>query len=158
MRASYIEPLSKSKSLEFNYAYSNQVTGNNRQNLVENPLTGEFIYIDSLSNIYDNTYATNRVGVNFRNNQKKFNYSIGMAVQPATIENNNISRKFKYSQDIVNYFPTVRYAYNFSRSRSLSINYSGNTSQPSYTQLQPVTDYSNPQYLVTCLLYTSRCV
>lgn len=72
-----------------------------------------------------------------------------MAVQPATIENNNISRKFKYSQDIVNYFPTVRYAYNFSRSRSLSINYSGNTSQPSYTQLQPVTDYSNPQYLVT---------
>lgn len=148
-RASYIEPLSKTKSLEFNYSYNNQVTGNKRENFVEDVNTGELGYADSLSSVYENTYVTNRVGVNFRNNQKKFNYSIGMALQPASIETNNISGKFQYAQDIVNYFPTIRYSYNFSRSRSFSINYNGSTNQPSYTQLQPVTDYSNPQYLVT---------
>jgi hypothetical protein len=41
----------------------------------------------------------------------------------------------------------IRFAYNFSRSRSFNVNYNGNTSQPAYNQLQPVYDYSNPQYI-----------
>lgn len=147
VRASYIEPLNRKQSLEFNYAYSRQLTGNDRENYVVDPATGQLTYIDSLSNIFDNTYITNRFGVNFRTNQKKFNYSVGLAVQPASIETNSITGKYSFKQNIVNYFPLVRYAYNFSRSRSLSINYNGSTNQPSLTQLQPITDFSNPQFI-----------
>jgi hypothetical protein len=149
VRASYIEPLNKKQSLEFNYAYNNQVTGNDRENYIVNPYTGQKQFDESLSNIFDNTYITNRFGVNFRTNQKKYNYSIGLAVQPATIKSNSITGKYQNKQNIVNYFPLIRYAYNFSRSRSLSFNYNGNTNQPSFSQLQPVTDSSNPQFLVT---------
>ena len=149
IRASYIEPLSRKKSLEFNYSYNTQFTSNDRENYIVDPATGELNFSDSLSNIFDNRYVTNRFGANYRVNEKKYNYSIGLAVQPANIQTNSITGKYLFDQDIVNYFPTVRYAYNFSRSRSFSVNYNGNTSQPSYTQLQPITDYSNPQYLVT---------
>jgi hypothetical protein len=147
VRASYIEPLTKKKSLEFNYSYSQQLSGNDRQNFLVDPYTGQQVFVDSLSNIFDNRYITNRVGFNYRMNEKKYNYSIGLAVQPATIQTNSITGKFSNKQNIVNYFPVVRYSYNFSRSRSLSINYNGNTNQPSFTQLQPVTDISNPQFI-----------
>lgn len=147
IRASYIEPLSKTKSLEFNYSYSRQVTGNDRESYEIDPVTGDKTYIESRSNIFENIYTTNRVGANFRNNQKKFNYSLGFAVQPASIQSNSISGKYSFKQDIFNYFPVFRYQYNFSKSRSFSVNYSGSTRQPSYSQLQPVYDSSNLQYI-----------
>ena len=147
IRASYIEPLSKKRSLEFNYAYNNQFTGNDKETFNVDPLTKVKTYVDSLSNIYDNIYVTNRFGVNFRTNEKKYNYTIGLAVQPATIESNSKTAKSSYTQHLVNYYPVIRFAYNFSRSRSFNVNYNGSTSQPSFSQLQPVTDYSNPQYI-----------
>ncbi|HMJ46909.1 MAG TPA: outer membrane beta-barrel protein, partial [Ferruginibacter sp.] len=146
-RASYIEPLNKKQSLEFNYAYNKQVTGNDKENFYVDPVTSSKTFIDSLSNIYENVYTTNRVGINFRTNEKKYNYAIGLGVQPATIRSNSITAKNSFSQDILNYYPVIRFAYNFSRSRSFNINYNGSSSQPAYSQLQPVYDYSNPQFI-----------
>jgi hypothetical protein len=147
LRASYIEPLSKTKSLEFNYSYTRQVTGNDRKSYEVDPVTGNKTYQDSLSNIFDNVYITNRIGANFRNTQKKYNYSLGFAVQPASIESNSITGKYSYKRNIFNYYPVFRYQYNFSKSRSFSVNYSGSTKQPSYSQLQPVYDSTNLQYI-----------
>ena len=147
IRASYVEPLSRKMSLEFNYAFNNQFTGNDKKTYDVDPVNGSDKYIDSLSNIFDNTYITNRFGVNFRTNEKKYNYTIGIAVQPATIKSSSVTGKYDYSQNLVNYYPVIRFAYNFSRSRSFNVNYNGSTSQPSYSQLQPVYDYSNPQYI-----------
>ena len=147
IRASYTEPLSKKRSLEFNYAHNYQFTGNDRETFLVDPASGSKQFTDSLSSIYENEYTTDRFGVNFRTNEKKYNYSIGLAVQPATIRSRSVTGKYSYRQDILNYFPVVRFAYNFSRSRSLNINYSGNTTQPSFSQLQPVPDYSNQLYV-----------
>ncbi|MEO6406828.1 MAG: outer membrane beta-barrel protein [Ferruginibacter sp.] len=145
--ASYIEPLSKKQSLEFNYAYSRQLASNDKETFNVNGVTTTKTFVDSLSNIYDNIYTTNKFGVNFRTTEKKYNYSVGLAVQPATISSNSVTGKTNYTQHLVNYYPVVRFAYNFSRSRSFNVNYNGSTNQPSYTQLQPVYDYSNPQYI-----------
>lgn len=146
-RASYIEPLSKKRSLEFNYAFNNQFTGNDKETFDVNPGSGVKNYNESQSNIYDNTYITNKFGFNFRTNEKKYNYTVGFAIQPATIRSNSISGKYNYTQQLLNYYPVVRFAYNFSRSRSFNINYNGTTTQPSYSQLQPVYDSSNIQYI-----------
>src|SRR5690606_6589705 len=77
VRTSYIEPLSKTKSLEFNHTYSKQTTSNDRETFDIDPVTGVKTYVERRSNIFENVYVTNRFGVNFRNNQKKYNYSIG---------------------------------------------------------------------------------
>ncbi len=147
INGSYIEPLNKKQSLEFNYAYSRQLASNDKETFNVNPVSGTKAYIDSLSNIYDNIYTTNRFGLNFRTTEKKYNYSLGLAVQPATISSNSITGKTNFTQHLVNYYPVVRFAYNFSRSRSFNVNYNGSTSQPAYSQLQPIYDYSNPQYI-----------
>ncbi|MEP6712871.1 MAG: TonB-dependent receptor [Ferruginibacter sp.] len=144
---SYIEPLNKKQSLEFNYAYNKRYTGIDKETSTVDALSGAKSFIDTLSNIYNNNYTTNRVGVNFRTTQKKYNYTIGLAVQPASISSDSKTTNIKYTQHLVNYYPVIRFAYNFSRSRSFNVNYNGSTSQPSYQQLQPVYDYSNPQYI-----------
>ena len=145
--SSFNEQLSKKRSLEFNYAYNKRFIENDKETY---DVTGNTkIAIDSLTNIYENIYTTNRFGVNFRTTLKKYNYSIGMAVQPATIESNSFTaNKISYTQHIVNYYPVVRFAYNFSKSRSFNVNYNGSTAQPTYQQLQPVYDYSNTQNIV----------
>lgn len=141
---SYIEPFDKKRSLEFNYSHNRQHTGNDKE-------TDDIRYvpvskIDSLSTIYSNDYYTNRFGINFRNNQKKYTYSIGMAVQPAIMESKSTGQlKYAYRQTLINYYPVVRFTYNFTRSRSFSLNYSGNTRQPSFSQLQPIADVSSQQ-------------
>ncbi len=145
--ASFNEQLSKKRTLEFNYAYNKRFIGNDKKTFDVNN-TGKTM-VDSLSNIYENIYITNKFGINFRTTEKKYNYSVGFAVQPATIESNSFSgAKLKYKQDIVNYFPVVRFAYNFSKSKSFNLNYNGSTSQPTYQQLQPIYDFSNRQNIV----------
>jgi Outer membrane protein beta-barrel family len=74
---------------------------------------------------------------------------VGLAVQPATIESNSFTgTKLVFKQNIVNYFPMLRIAYNFSKSKSLNLNYDGRTNQPSFQQSQPVPDVSNPQNII----------
>ena len=145
--ASFNEQLSKRRSLEFNYAYNKRFIENDKETF--DVISSTKTMVDSLTNIYENIYTTNRFGVNFRTTQKKYNYSIGLAVQPATIESNSFTgNNISFKQDIVNYFPVVRLAYNFSKSRSFNLNYNGSTAQPTYQQLQPVYDYSNRQNIV----------
>lgn len=144
---SYIEPFNKKQSLEFNYSYRHQYTSIDRENYKIDSLEKRD-FLSSGSTNYDNVYNTNKFGVNFRNNQKKFNYTIGFAVQPATIIGNTKTTNTTYRQNIVNFFPVLRYAYNFSRSKSLNLSYNGSSSQPSYTQLQPIADSSNLQNII----------
>ena len=146
-RISYTEPLTSKRNLEINYSYNYQFTGNDRKNYNIDTATKAATYVDASSNIYENTYETNRIGLNIRTTEKKYNYTVGLSIQPATIKTNSISDTNLYVNKLVNFNPVVRFAYNFSRSRSLNINYNGNTNQPSNAQLQPVVDRSNPQFI-----------
>ncbi len=144
---SFNEQLSKKRSLEFNYAFNKRYVGNDRETFSE--LGGQRTVIENQTNIFENIYTTNMFGVNFRTTLKKYNYSLGLAIQPATIENNSFSgTKQKLKQNIVNYFPVVRFSYNFSKSKSFNLNYNGNTNQPSVQQLQAAPDFSNRQNII----------
>ncbi|MET0635165.1 MAG: outer membrane beta-barrel protein [Chitinophagaceae bacterium] len=109
---------------------------------------GTTTVLDSLSNIYENIFTYNRFAVNYRVNEKKYNYSIGIAAQTSEMKGESFFTKSNFKETTFNWIPLARFTYNFSRTRSLSVNYQGNVSAPSYSQLQPVYDYSNPQYPV----------
>lgn len=147
LNLSYMEPLGKLSFLEVNYAYNKSNTKNNRQTdtLTTN---NNYIYSDLLSNNYNYTFTTNRLGLNYRFMEQKYNYTLGMAVQPAVLDGQSLTRNVNVKNSTFNYIPTARFVYNFSRSHSLSVNYSGSSSQPSFTQLQPISDISNPQFPV----------
>ena len=146
-KLSYTEPLNKKRSLEFNYSFNKQQLDNDRKNYLIDSATQSEEYIASLSNIYNNKYETNKFGLNLKTTQKKYNYTLGFSAQPARIESNSITSNSKFVNKLVNFYPVVRVAYNFSKSRSLNINYNGSSNQPSNAQLQPVIDNSNPQFI-----------
>ena len=146
-KLSYTEPLNKKRSLEFNYSFNKQELDNDRKNYLIDSATQSEEYVASLSNIYNNKYETNKFGLNLKTTQKKYNYSLGFSAQPARIESNSITSNSNFVNKLVNFYPVVRVAYNFSKSRSLNINYNGSSNQPSNAQLQPVIDNSNPQFI-----------
>jgi uncharacterized membrane protein YgcG len=144
---SYLLPLATHSYLEFNYAYSYSVTDNNKE-------TDTLTYYDqfqndpALSNLYNFTFTTNRFGLNYRFVQKKYNYTLGIAAQPAVLNGNAPLTGFNTHESTFDIVPTARFVYNFSRSHNLSVNYNGSSTQPTFQQLQPVTDFSNALYPV----------
>ena len=140
----YTEPITKKSLLEFNAflnrnnsATSKKVydrnAGNNQYDLLNNRLTNEF------SSEY--TYAGG--GMNYRLNQKKYNFSTGFSLQDAMLNGVNTSVNTKIKQEFKDLLPSAMFQYNFSQTQNFNFNYRTSTNQPSLTQLQPVLDQSN---------------
>ena len=144
---SYIEPLSKHSYLEANYNYRHTYTAADKETDTL-ATTGQINNFPLLSNNYNFTFITNRFGLNYRFVEKKYNYVLGVTAQPSLLQGNSINSGTTRVSDF-NVSPNAHFIYNFSRTKTLSINYSGTSSQPNYTQLQPVTDFSNASYPVT---------
>jgi hypothetical protein len=146
---SYLQPVGKLSYLEFNYNFNRAVTTNNKQaDTTFNPEGLGFASDSALSNRYNYTFTTNRFGVNYRFIEKKYNYTIGLGVQPSVLDGASPLTGATTHVTNVNIIPTARFIYNFSRSKSFSVNYNGSSSSPSFSQLQPVTDFSNALYPV----------
>lgn len=146
---SYIEPLSKTSGLEFNYNRSTTNYKNERETF-DISTAGLSARNSSLSNDYRYSFSTNRFGVNYRVNQQKYNYSIGLSAQPSVLEGSSIVMEVNtpYRNTGFNLIPSARYSYNFSRTRAINANYFGRANEPTYIQLSPTPDISNPQYPV----------
>lgn len=145
-RLNYSEPVMKDRYLDLIYSYNFSFAKNDRQTYNRLP-TGDLEPAPLLSNAFENTFINQRVGANIRTVKKKYNYTVGINIQPVNLTGYSITKDSSYTpQKRVNIFPVARLAYNFSRTRTLNFNYAGNARQPSFTQLQPVRDISNPQY------------
>jgi uncharacterized membrane protein YgcG len=146
---SFLNPLGKRSYLELNYAFNRAVTTNNKEtDTLYNEADFTFRSDSALSNRYNYTFTTNRVGLNYRFVEKKYNYTLGLGVQPSVLDGNSLATGVQTHRSTFNVIPTARFIYNFSRSQTFSVNYNGSSSAPSFTQLQPVIDFSNAFYPV----------
>jgi hypothetical protein len=143
---SYLEPIGKISYLELNYAYNHSYTSNDKED--DTLLNNAFVNYALLSNNYNFTFVTNRIGLNYRVVDTKYNYTLGIGILPSTLDGQSITTGINTHVTQLNFAPTARYIYNFSRSQSFSANYNGASSSPSFNQLQPVIDYSNATYPV----------
>jgi hypothetical protein len=145
---SYIEPLSRTESLEFNWNFSLADYQNGRTTLGTNIPNGVLEIVPLQSNDYTYSFMTNRLGMNYRVTQKKYNYSLGLGVQPSLLSGTSVSNQTSYRRTALNIIPVLRYSYNFSKTKEFNASYNGRNNEPSFNQLQPVTDVSNPQFPV----------
>jgi hypothetical protein len=145
LRFNYSEPIAKDRFLDLIYSYRKTYARNDKRTY--NLGTGTPVFNEILSNAFENDFEEQRIGANIRTVKKKYNYTLGVSVQPVTLKGNSITKDSAYKpQSRVNVFPVARFGYNFTRTKSVNANYSGNARQPSFTQLQPVRDISNLQY------------
>ena len=142
---SFTEPIGKNQILEFNYNYNSNINNSGTQTFAYNKANGQYdIVVPNLTNVFENTFNSNRVTLNYRLQKEKYNFSIGSGVQVGDLVSKNISRDSSITQNFVNFFPTMNFRYDFSRTKNLRIFYNGRTGQPTAQQLQPVVDNSNP--------------
>lgn len=144
LNVTYSEPLGVYSRLDFSYALSRSEYDNSRITNLEG--AGGYLRSDSLSNVFDYSFTTNRFGLSYRYDRDKlYNFSIGLAAQPTSLKGYSETNNVRAGKDGFNFFPSVRFSYNFAKTVSLRINYSGASSEPSFEQIQPVVDLSNPQ-------------
>ncbi len=153
---SYTEPAGLNKLIELNYAYTHNASTSDKKTFDYNSGTGNYdITNKPLTNNFENGFVANRFGANYRVQEKKYNYQLGIGVQRATLTSNGfqfINGKdslFQTQQSYTNFFPTASFNWTPSRTKGLRINYRGRTNQPSVSQLQNVMDVSNPLYIKT---------
>ncbi len=147
---SYTEPIGKNQIIEFNYNYNSNVNNSGTQTFAYNKANGQYdIAVPNLTNVFENTFNSNRVTLNYRLQNAKYNFSIGSGIQAGDLISKNLSKDSSITQNFVNFFPTMNFRYDFSRTKNLRIFYNGRTGQPTAQQLQPVVDNSNPLNITT---------
>ncbi|HPG10808.1 MAG TPA: outer membrane beta-barrel family protein [Chitinophagaceae bacterium] len=145
---SYTEPFGLNKLLELNYAYTNNVSTSNKETYNYNTGSDKYDVPNLLlTNDFKNIFLAHRFGLNFRQQETKYNYQLGLSVQQSTLESNSFlasTNKDSVSRaSYVNYFPTANFNFTPSRNKTLRFRYNGRTNQPSITQLQNVLDVSD---------------
>ena len=140
----YTEPITKKSLLEFN-TYLNKNIGTSSKKIYDkNGSNNMYDALNTrLTNEFNSEYTYVGGGMNFRVNQKKYNFSTGFSLQDAILSGENTSAKTKISQDFKDVLPAAMFQYNFSQTQNFNLNYRTSTNQPSITQLQPVLDQSN---------------
>jgi len=144
---SYMEPLWAKTFIELNYNWNRSATNSNRD--VHDVISGSEVFNLDLSNIYDYQFITNKVGLNYRYIGEKLNYTVGMNAQPAVLHGQNLSKEVTTINRTFNFIPSARLSYKFSNQESFDVNYWGRNNQPGFFQLQPISDNSNLQNIVT---------
>ena len=154
LSASYTEPVGRNKLVELNYAYSNNQNNSDKKTNNYDTISGKYEIINpQQTNYFTNSFVSNRVGANFRVQQKKYNYQLGGSIQFASLEshvfNNGSSKDSVINRNYVNFNPNANFNFTPKAGQNLRLNYRGRTNQPSTSQLQNVLDVSNPQNIKT---------
>jgi len=145
-RAVYTEPVLKRSLLELSVSRSYTKSTAEKTTQDYNKQSGKYDLPNNLlSNNYENVYAYTNAGVRLRTQKRKYNYAVGLAFQQADLKGKVISgtNDSLMKKTFTNVLPTARFQYNFSKFKSLAINYTASTNQPGMSQLQPVPDNSN---------------
>jgi len=146
VRFTYSEPISKHRSIDLSYSHNLNYARNDKETFNVDSSTKVRTLNNFLSNDYENNYYNNRMGVSLRTTMKKYTYTLGVSVQPVDLKGKSITKDSSFNTiSRANIFPIARMSYNFTKTKAINANYSGNATQPTFSQLQPVTDFSNPQ-------------
>jgi hypothetical protein len=148
LRLAYIEPLNAKSMVEINYQWNRSSTETVRNTMDIDPVTADQVLNQNLSNDYKYQFVTNRAGFNFRHVDAKLNYFAGIAVMPSVLKGQDLTRDNETLKKTLNWVPSARLVYNFSKRQSFTVRYYGRSNQPGFTQLQPITDNSNIQNVI----------
>ncbi|HNR18743.1 MAG TPA: outer membrane beta-barrel family protein [Bacteroidia bacterium] len=144
--AEFTEPITQKIKIEISYDINAAYNKQNRQAF--DAVGDEYITENSsLTNYFKTSRTVQRAGLKFIYDVKKQTLTIGSRFRNVFAKNENVSSNQSITQNINNILPYARYRYKFTDNQSLAVGYSTDSKQPDLTQLQPVTDNSNPNFI-----------
>jgi hypothetical protein len=140
----YSEPITKKIAVLFNYGFAINNSTTDMQSFNQSA-PGVYNVLDSAySNDYKFNQLTNQVGaiINYKNNKNTFNFGTKVSAV-------NFKQVDEYTGDVlqrnfINWAPQAMYQYKFSQLQAFTVNYYGNTTQPTISQIQPVLVNTDP--------------
>lgn len=143
-KAVYTEPLSKKYAILLSHEVSVTNGKNNQTAYSFNPMTGKYdIFVDSLTNNFDQNISTQKPGAILNFKDKKINWTLGSSFGFTNFDFTDVTRNKLYNRDFTNIFPAATFTYKYKSNSSISLRYNGNTTQPTLNQIQPLRDNSN---------------
>lgn len=159
-QAIYSEPIFTNMFLQFSYSFNYSWNENDRQTYAFDGLSGYgfkekpddyYQYMDSTLSKYA-SYTTYRhdAQVSLRVIRDKYRLNTGIRLQPQeTLLEYTQKEHYTLIQNVMNWNPTFDFRYMFTDETELRFRINGSSSQPSMTNLLPITDNSNPLYITT---------
>ena len=159
-RVMWSEPLWKATFLQLSYQFSYRYNDNDRStynlpDALDNwgltnwilPDDYENYRSDSLSRFATYENLNHDITAQLRIVRDKYNMNVGFSLLPQHSKmhyrGQNISDTL-VTRTVFNFTPTMNFRYRWSKQTSLRINYRGRSSQPSMTDLLPITDNNDP--------------
>ncbi len=137
---SYTEPLSQYGKLELTYDFNKNAYNNkNFQDAFNEDGSSNPDEELNFHYLQDYSFTTHRIGASYMHENEKVKYSLGASVQPSVLEGDASSDDASalINRKNFNFIPIARFEYKFSRQKSLSLNYSGRSNEPSVNQILP---------------------
>ncbi|HEY4151017.1 MAG TPA: TonB-dependent receptor, partial [Chitinophagaceae bacterium] len=146
-RAVYTEPIFRRSLLEFSLGHSDGKSSSDKKTWDFNQLNNKYDQLNAaLSNDFESEYGFTNAGLRLRTQQKRFSLGGGLNWQRSDLQGQVLTsaKDSTIKKTFYNLLPSLRLKYEFTRYRTLTVNYAASTNQPSITQLQPVPDISDP--------------
>lgn len=163
-RLTWTEPIGDSRKGNFlTLAYSINYRWNNSDRLTYDhpvewpdgwtgdPVVGEeLVFNEELSTRFRNTYMNQDIRFGYKHVSKKSTLDAGISLVPQNSRSLSLLDDARSipTRNVLNVAPYLRYRVKFRERSSLNMHYSGRSSQPSMTQLQPVADVTDPLNVV----------
>jgi hypothetical protein len=170
VEATYSEPIMKATFLQFTYQFQYKYTKSDRATYKFDNLGDDFFsgltpsyggwdnYLMRLANPYTNyedkdlsRYSEYKnyihdIQLMLRVIRTNYNFNVGVRVIPQTSHfiQDYQSKHTDTTRTVTNITPTMDFRYKFSKTSQLRVNYRGDTSQPSMSDLLDITDNSDP--------------
>ena len=142
LRMSFVEPLWKNQHFLETSVSLNSNFSNSTRDLFDKDQQGNYTVLDNVySNEFKNTFYSEALELNYRFIQKSYNITLGMKAEPSQTYSTTIYGNdpgVELSNEVINFAPNARFQYNFGKRQFARLDYSGRTSQPSISQMQPV--------------------
>jgi hypothetical protein len=142
------EPLSKTFAIIVNYGINVNNSSADRQSFNQSSPGNYNVLVDSLSSNYRLNEFANQAGAIFNYKKGKNNLTFGSRVsdvnfhQVDEVTGNVLDRRF------INWGPQASYQYHFAAQGVFILNYTGNTTQPTLDQIQPLRLNTDPLNIV----------
>jgi hypothetical protein len=144
----YTEPLWKNTFLVLNYRL-NLSRNDAERNTLSKSAGGKY---DNLVDTLSNHFIFNTTGqlgsANVRYTVKKFNFAIGSGFGNTVYHMTDIRKNNEREVTFNNFVPSVSLNYTPKTQRRITFNYTGNTRNPTLSQIQPITDNIDPLNII----------
>ncbi len=150
-RITYVEPLSTISQIEFSGTMNRSV--NNSKSIQDSvQANGQLKDLTALDNIYSYTTTQSRIMLNYRYNGTKVNLTLGATAIPYNLTGTKVDestgQNISTTRSFFRIIPSFRFAYSWSQTERFTITYTGANTDPSFQEIQPFTDRSNPKDLI----------